>query len=113
MKKHLLLALLAAGILRGQVPEKVLVIEGFSPNEVTARGITPYLLKGWTVKHQSVSCSGVWWVMVFTLSPPTPEVQALLDVKQAAEQRRLEFEKRREEYLKKVQDTKVEGDKKP
>lgn len=99
--KTFLLAVALLSSLSAFEPEIVVVL---STTNGDVRQIAGYLSQGWTVKHQSAvegpDIGGV--TLIFTLSPPTPQVvAAVAEKRRIAEAARLDaLKKKREELLK-------------
>ena len=107
--KTLFAVLLLAAVASAAPPEAVIVLNSHDVTKVASM-----LVEGWTVKHQSMAVAfpqvdyispKPHVIMVFTLTPPPPEVLAA-----TAERKRAEFAKKREEYAKKKAGTPVEKD---
>lgn len=85
-------------------PEKIFVVgvDAYNPDPSE---IQRHLNAGWTVKAQSVvhSTSSSRATLIFTLSPPPPEVRA-----ENARKAKEEFDRKRAEYLARKNGTEVE-----
>jgi len=102
----LFVALLAFAHVASGEPEKVILIKDGDVNEVNA-----YLSDGWTVKHQSAAASGAGTTayqreyhvyFLFTLTPPSDEVLAVVRARKEAE-RKAAWERKKAEYQAKRQ----------